>query len=210
VRSLFIKAMLNKFKFKLKKLILQLANQCSDILKILLHLCFGKYLNMSCVWNGLIKGLKLVNTEPIELLEKLQKENVKTSNMLWNNEKLSDQYLNDNYNAIKELSYDKHIKDGYDCASCDPLLLLVGQIFKVSIHHEHVGNKFIYTNKKSNKILLFSSNNKHFTFLKKATKQHERTVKQELYINARKKNKKNSEKSEKHNKDIINPISEDE
>jgi hypothetical protein len=137
---------------------------------------------MSCVWDGIIKGLNL-NIEPNKLLIKLQKENVKTINMLWNDKKLTDQCLDENFNAIKELTYDTHIKNGYECSTCDPLLLLIGEIFKVSICHKFIKNMITYTNVTDRKILFFSSDRVHFTFLNKETRAHVKVLKKERYRN---------------------------
>src|SRR4051794_37603465 len=90
---------------------------------------------MTCVWDGLIKALKL-NCQPKDLLKKVKKHNIKTKNVLWNNQPLTKQNYKENIKRIKAIKK-KEINDGrgYDCSSCDPLLFLIAQLFKISIVH---------------------------------------------------------------------------
>ncbi|AYV78317.1 MAG: hypothetical protein Edafosvirus9_31 [Edafosvirus sp.] len=116
---------------------------------------------MSCVWNGIISALKL-NMRPLDLLQLVQEKNIETVDVVWNNQELTKQNYTENMERIKSIS-PREISCGYDCSSCDPLLLLIAQIFNVSIIHNYNNVIINYTNKKYpyNKINV-ASNNNHF------------------------------------------------
>lgn len=114
---------------------------------------------MTCVWDGLIKALKLEITPEI-FLAKLQKNNTITTNIMWNEQFLREQELKENYDQIKELAVSIN---GYECSSCDALLLLVCQLYNCSIVHDYCGFKITYTNINNPKcILRFRSSSSHF------------------------------------------------
>ena len=116
---------------------------------------------MTCVWKGLIESLRLKKMKPANLLLKLQNENKATPDMLYNGKPLTTQNYAENISRIKELTA-KNIKMGYDCGGCDPLLLLVGQVYCVSIEHMHEGIVLRYTNIKSDKLIKVESDSGHF------------------------------------------------
>ena len=121
---------------------------------------------MACFWNGinnsLVSKLKSKSYRPIELVEFLKKNNRKTYNMLWNNKRLSNKELEENYERVK--SYDSRtVHQGYDCSCADPFLLLIGEIFKVNIVHNFNGTIVKYTCiNNDNTTLSFGSNRGHF------------------------------------------------
>jgi len=114
---------------------------------------------MTCVWDAIIKKLNL-KTTPEGLLQKIKNKNIKTIDILWNGQELSDQTMEENIERIKSI---KKIKDGYDCSACDPLLLLIAQLYNRTIIHKYRGVTIKYTNKNNpKKILEFTSNTEHF------------------------------------------------
>jgi|SRR5277367_938295 len=117
---------------------------------------------MSCVWKGIADGL--YNTLGIKLTKEklydiIKKKNMKTTDMLWNDGKLTEKNLEENFKHIKTLN---GITGGYLCSTCDPLLLLVGQIYKISIQHQYCDTIIEYANVKSIKKMMVYSNNHHF------------------------------------------------
>lgn len=140
---------------------------------------------MTCFWDGLIRSftVKRLNEvlggkgkpSPQQFVKLLKHNNVKTVDVLWNDEELRDQELQENFDRIKELNI-QSINRGYDCSGCDPFLLLISQLFKVDIFHtqqklRYVGGGTIkYTNKSvgNNKKIIkkYGSNSGHFWHIK--------------------------------------------
>lgn len=124
---------------------------------------------MTCFWNGLLRKLKrkdFENTFNIkrqpkcdEFIILLKFHNVKTIDVKHNGLSLSDKEIDENMLRIKNI---KKINKGYLCSSCDPVLLLVSQLFKVNIHHNFNGAQIKYTNKNSTREIHFSCNSNHF------------------------------------------------
>jgi hypothetical protein len=136
---------------------------------------------MSCVWKGLVEGLQdalSIKITKEQLYKNIKRKNKKTFDMLWNDTKLTDKNLEENLEHIKELS-EKDLTNGYLCSTCDPLLLLVGQIYKVSIQHNYAGTIIDYDNVNANIKMYFASNSYHFWFDKKAKKTQEKKRKRE-------------------------------
>ena len=136
---------------------------------------------MSCVWEALLYALNL-DIKPIMLLEKLKRENVKTVDVEWNGEKLSEQQLDENYKRIQALTY-KDIPDGYLCSACEPLLFLISQIFCVSIEHDYLNNTIEYTNVNADKRkIYFGSDSVHFYADKRKTKKYKKMMRNNKQI----------------------------
>lgn len=127
---------------------------------------------MTCVWKGLIESLDL-RIKPDNFLMELQEENTETIDMLYNGKPLTKQNYMENIERINSLT-SKSIRGGYDCSACDPLLLLVGQIYSVSIEHTFVGKTFQYTNVKSNQKIKVESDEGHFWSVTKLDKNNEK------------------------------------
>ena len=115
---------------------------------------------MTCVYDCLIRELKL-KMSPEQLLKRLKKNNRVTRNVLWNNEELTEQQLKENYDRIQ--SIDDSLIDGYDCSTCDPVLVLVSELHNKSITHEFNGIVVKYKNKAANskRRLIITSNDNH-------------------------------------------------
>lgn len=122
---------------------------------------------MTCFWKGTMDGLckkQVTIVTPEKFITFLKEYNVKTYDVLWNDQKLSEKELIENQLRVKELDI-KSIWNGYDCSSCDPFLLLISQVFKVHINHDFNGTKIKYTNitiPKDSQPLNFKSNRGHF------------------------------------------------
>ena len=97
---------------------------------------------MSCVWIGLIGALNLRIT-PQQFVHNLQRNNILTTNVWWNGERLSQQTMEENRQNIAGLTQ-RDITGGYDCSGCDAVLLLVCQLYEVNILHTYNGHKISY------------------------------------------------------------------
>lgn len=116
---------------------------------------------MTCVWNGLINALSL-NMKAKDLLKHVQENNIKTSDITWNGEVLTEKNYTENIEWIKCIK-ETEIYHGYDCSTCDPLLFLIAQIYNVSIHHNYNGIMIKYINKKyADKVINVMSTRGHF------------------------------------------------
>tara|TARA_B100000795_G_scaffold19451_2_gene12934 strand:+ start:97 stop:492 length:396 start_codon:yes stop_codon:yes gene_type:complete len=127
---------------------------------------------MTCFWDGIMKSLNkndfdLINetkNNNIEFIKMLKRRKTKMINVLWENQKLSENEMKEHILAIEE--YDLHgIPGGHLTSSCDSFLLLICELFLVNIEHMYMINTIKYTNTKEvRKTIFYSSNNKHFVF----------------------------------------------
>lgn len=134
---------------------------------------------MTCFWDGIMRELKNnyielpictihLNTHTFATF--LKSRNTKTYNINWSGSDsklvsgthLPEKLLNENYKSIQEFDVNS-IYNGYDCSTCDPFLLLICELFYVSIIHNFNGIIIKYTNTYKNRaILQFHSNSHHF------------------------------------------------
>ena len=124
---------------------------------------------MTCFWDGVLNTLtnkdfekfnfrKMPNSEFVLFLKKFNK---KTENVIWNSEKFSKKQLDENFTHIKDFDY-KSIRNGYDCSVCDPFLILICELFNVSIIHNYRGHTMNYQHSNPKRVLRFGSNSGHF------------------------------------------------
>lgn len=117
---------------------------------------------MTCVWDGLIKKLKLKST-PASLMTKMQLSNKITENVMVNGVELTDKQKEENYQWIKNLSHKSINKGtGYNCSTCDPLLILVAELYNVTIVHQYCSYKIVYTNRLAKRVIHVKSDMGHF------------------------------------------------
>jgi len=128
---------------------------------------------MTCVWDSLIKGLKNhmksiklkdnIKITPINFVCGLKQNNTRVRDILINNTPLTEQEIEENFEAIRELNV-KKINDGYYCSTSDPVLILVCHLFKCSINHHY--NKLIihYNHSDPLFVLDISSSARHMMF----------------------------------------------
>ena len=131
---------------------------------------------MSCFWQGIISSFnkterKFFKIETnsvkdkniINFIKQLKLLNKKTNNVFWNNQKLSEKELEENYLHI--VNYDiETVNNGYDCSCSDPFLFLIAHLLNVNIKHDYNDNIIEYNidNNNNLKTLYFSSDTGHF------------------------------------------------
>ena len=125
---------------------------------------------MTCFWDGLLRNL---NQEDLSLLNSnknikikdfillLKKYNKICENVKWQEENLDEQLLKENHEMVKNFN-ENNINQGYDCSSCDPIMILLSELFNITIHHNFNGNNIKYTHMESRKIINYKSNRSHF------------------------------------------------
>jgi len=124
---------------------------------------------MTCFWDGILKKLnnedfKLLeynNTNNINFIQFLKKNNKKCTNVIWQNEKLSEKLLDENYKMVSEFN-ENNINSGYDCSSCDPFIILICELFKLDINHNYNNTKIEYKINNARRLIEYKSNQSHF------------------------------------------------
>lgn len=106
---------------------------------------------MTCFWDGittaLLKQQIIPNNSPRNahsLIKYLKENNKKTINVTWNDEKLTQKQLQENYDHINEIKSET-INHGYDCSTFDPFLFLIAEHFQVDIIHKYCNSPIKYT-----------------------------------------------------------------
>lgn len=130
---------------------------------------------MTCVWTGLISSIHCedfhnilgfkenMKPNPHEFVNLLKDNSINTNNILWNNEELSKQQLDENFIAVNQLDINT-INNGYMCSIFDPFIFLICELFEISIEHNYNGHLMIYKNiKKTKYTLKFKSDTGHFS-----------------------------------------------
>ena len=117
---------------------------------------------MTCFWDGLRQGLKLNNSNK-DFITYLQSNNKKVDTILWNNESLTKQQIDENYQHIKDFDM-RYICNGYDCSICDPFLILITELYQVNINHNFNGYIMTYSKSNNTTTIYVSSNLEHFQF----------------------------------------------
>ena len=126
---------------------------------------------MTCYWDSIYSQLdledyKFIGVERpsnIEGLVRLMKlKNKFVNNVTWQNSHLSSNEKREHYTAVDV--YDlKGIYNGHLTSVCDSFLLLLCEIFCLSVEHKYLNTPIMYENKnKSRKTLKFRSNRGHF------------------------------------------------
>lgn len=122
---------------------------------------------MTCFWDGLLKKLKPTDftifgmkRKPIcdEFVMLIKSNNIKTPDVKCNGETLNDKDMESN---IKRIEIIKKINNGYDCSCCDPVLLLISQLFTINIAHNFNGTIIDYTNTNAKRTIHIRSNLDH-------------------------------------------------
>ena len=125
---------------------------------------------MTCFWDGILQSLDEndfqiigMSSKPsnITLIQVLKQHNKKTIGMKWNNQYLTDQNLNENFEAIQNYNQNT-MSSGYLCSTFDPFLFLVSDLFKFKIQHNYINNTMMYEPPVYQKILRFQSDRGHF------------------------------------------------
>lgn len=127
---------------------------------------------MTCFWDSIVSSLNHddfiflgadnFNINKQSVIGFLKSNNTAVKDVLWQNSKLRKQEINEHIEAIN--SYDiKGIYSGHLTSCCDSFLLLLCQLFNLTIHHTYMGHLIVY--KSSNgerRVIKFKSNKRHF------------------------------------------------
>jgi hypothetical protein len=126
---------------------------------------------MTCYWDSIYSQLDVedykfigVDIPPnIESLVRLMKsKNKHINNVTWQNSYLSHDEKKEHFTAIDVYNI-KGIYKGHLTSVCDSFLLLLCEVFCISVNHTFLNTNIKYENvKKSRKTLRFSSNRGHF------------------------------------------------
>jgi len=119
---------------------------------------------MSCFWDSLFKKItksdlqkyKIHNNQ--ELVIFLKDKNCCTENVLWKNQKLSEKEKEENKEHIQSYQTSM-ISKGYLCSTCDPFLLLLCELFQITIHNNYNGSQIIYSHQTTNHYTIHLTNN---------------------------------------------------
>ena len=132
---------------------------------------------MTCFWDGILRALdpddflfarrKRTKPNKTEFIHWLKCANSPLHDVHWNNKILTPQEQTEHKEAIGHYKV-SDIHAGHMCSSCDSFLLLIAQLFQVTIQHSYMNNLITYTNiKNSRKTLRFVSNSTHFQCIRR-------------------------------------------
>lgn len=122
---------------------------------------------MSCFWDAILKKVHYFKEHniknSIELLQFLKKNNCITCHVLWQNKKLQNTLLRQNFIDVEQ--YNESTKDGHWTSSCDIFLLLVCEIACIDIEFNMLNTKILFKNilNQDNKSVTFTSSSSHFS-----------------------------------------------
>ena len=129
---------------------------------------------MSCFWRGLLECLKLNELNetfggtavrrPVEFAKLLKNHNTRTPHVTWQGEKLSEKQMDENVEAIRDYNI-SHVNSGYWCSTCDPMMCLVCEIFRVDIDHKFLRTMIRYRyvgENPRNRLIKCGNNRGHF------------------------------------------------
>ena len=118
---------------------------------------------MSCFWQGLCNKVASLRNMPVSrVCCSLQGINEQTEGLMWNDQVVSQQQLQENFDWIQQ--YDSSRFDqGHDTSSCDPFLGLVSFAFNVNIIHDYAGHVSRFTMPGATQTITFVSSTSHFT-----------------------------------------------
>jgi len=102
----------------------------------------------TCFWDSLIHQLgthQLIppTMNPHNLLALLQSKNVKTTNVFWQETQLSENQMTENLTWVAEYNAAR-ISDSHLGGACDPFLLLVCELYRVTICDMVLNHKIMY------------------------------------------------------------------
>lgn len=125
---------------------------------------------MSCFWKSILKNLDINDFKKLKIYHKpkckdfivfLKNNIIKITNVKWNGESLSEQFINDAMQHVKNFDV-KQINKGYECSSCDPVLILISELFTINVSHTFNNHTIInYTNENAMKTIYLFDNGKH-------------------------------------------------
>ena len=124
---------------------------------------------MTCFWDGILQGLyqhKKITCIPQihEFIQFLKRNNIPTVKILHNGMHLHHKEIDENYKLMIPNINPRAIGQGYDCSTCDPVLMLIAHLFDTNIIHNYRGNIITYSNPDTKHVMKFNSSSSHFAF----------------------------------------------
>lgn len=113
---------------------------------------------MTCFWQGLVSSLGSARINatfvvkgkhrktmcPRKFVQLLKSKNQLCDHVTWNGEPLHQQFKKESYEAVQCLNFDSLKAAGYLCSTCDPVLILVCEVFHCTIEHCYNGKWIRY------------------------------------------------------------------
>lgn len=144
---------------------------------------------MTCFWDSIYSQLDLEDYKYIgfekpsrieDLIRILKTKNKNVDNVTWQKTYLSHNEKDEHFTAVKVYNI-TNIKNGHLTSVCDSFLLLICEIFEVSITHRFMNTTLHYDNlKNSRKTLKFTSNSGHFQNAPNVKNNNNRTTQNRL------------------------------
>lgn len=136
---------------------------------------------MTCVWNSLIQGIPInqfnnhnftKKPNPTQFTQYLKDQNTKNTskvpyrdNIIVNGKNLTNKEKEENFEAIKNFNVGS-IGGGYFCSTGDPFLIITGEIFQCSIHHNYNNHLIKYNHSNPKFTICVNSSSSHMSFTK--------------------------------------------
>ncbi len=127
---------------------------------------------MTCFWDGIMNGLQQSDFDKLNckksnilsLIQLLKQQNHETPDILWNDKKIPNKELKENYIAVRDYN-EQGIQNGHLCSTGDYILALVCSLFKINIYHKYLQNTMKYEIPGNQINLHFQSDKGHFWFV---------------------------------------------
>ena len=128
---------------------------------------------MSCFWDAIVQ--MLTNSDyafagcdrpktKYELIYLLQKNTRRMVNVSWQNEILTERFVDEMIEYIK--SYDvNNINNGHLTSGCEGFLLLISELFYLNIDHYYMKHLIKYRHSMARRRVVFSSTSSHFKLI---------------------------------------------
>jgi len=124
---------------------------------------------MSCFFDSItasfnVDEMRFLNCKrnTIEIIKKLKILNIATSNVYWQNNKLTEQLQKENFEHIKNYK-EETFRNGYLTSSADPFLMLLCQIFRWNIIFNYCNNIIKITHENPLRTVKFKASSSHFS-----------------------------------------------
>ena len=124
---------------------------------------------MTCFWDSILSCLKeddykfanIGRGNRKHFITQIKLRNRPMKSVKWQGKNLTDQEIKEHMEAIKDYNVNG-IGSGHLTSICDSFLLLICELFNVSIIHRFLRTNIVYSHPKTRKTLRFKNNRGHF------------------------------------------------